>query len=273
MDSHGHERAALRAGSDGLETRRLRRHSAHVPSPVRQLDLADCDGQRPQVLPVPPVAGKPLFETRAFARFSVRYRNATLSAVGADAAIPAYWRQDVDVSPAECAELRGQLVTFDIVGPRLAVLFRVANRAVHGEPVGAKPGTDRAATAPFPACSTGTAGRSRRWCRSASSTRPSPRPRRPSSSSTASTAGCRVSTGVSPSGQAVQRALGGLRIGDVERGVHECVRANGRARRRVCRCRALLPAPESRGAPVTRVRRRADRWRPGAVPGVRHRRR
>ena len=93
---------------------------------------------------------KPVFETRAFAQFSVRYRDAALSAVEADAEIPTYRRTDLDVPPAEYAELREQLATFDVVAPRLAVLFRVTNRALHGESLGADPGTDRATTAPFP---------------------------------------------------------------------------------------------------------------------------
>ncbi|MBX0295887.1 halocarboxylic acid dehydrogenase DehI family protein [Haloarcula nitratireducens] len=93
---------------------------------------------------------KPVFETRAFGRFSVRYRDAVLSAVESDVTIPAYRRTNLDVAPAEYTELRGQLATFDVVAPRLAVLFRVTNRALHGEPVGADPGTDCATTAPFP---------------------------------------------------------------------------------------------------------------------------
>lgn len=93
---------------------------------------------------------KPLFETRAFARFSVRYRDTVLSAVDADVEIPTYRRTNIDVAPAEYTELRGQLATFDVVAPRLAVLFRVSNRALNDEPVGANPGTDRATTAPFP---------------------------------------------------------------------------------------------------------------------------
>ena len=93
---------------------------------------------------------KPLFETRAFARFSVRHREAVLSAVEDAAEVPAYRRSDLGVSPAEFTEIRGQLATFDVVSPRLAVLFRVANRALHGDDVGNDPATDRAATAPFP---------------------------------------------------------------------------------------------------------------------------
>ena len=93
---------------------------------------------------------KPIFETRAFAQFSVRYRDAVLSAIEADADIPAYRRTDIDVSPAEYTELRGQIATFDVVAPRLAVLFRLTNRMLRDEPAGVDPATDRAATAPFP---------------------------------------------------------------------------------------------------------------------------
>jgi hypothetical protein len=93
---------------------------------------------------------KPVFQTKAFARFSVRYRETVLSAVESEVEIPTYRRSELDVPPAEYAELRGQLATFDVVAPRLAVLFRVTNRALHDDPVGADPGTDRATTAPFP---------------------------------------------------------------------------------------------------------------------------
>ncbi|MDS0260271.1 halocarboxylic acid dehydrogenase DehI family protein [Haloarcula sp. S1CR25-12] len=93
---------------------------------------------------------KPLFETKAFARFSVRYRETVLSAIESEVEIPTYRRSELGVRPAEYTELRGQLATFDVVAPRLAVLFRVTNRALHGESVGASRGTDRAATAPFP---------------------------------------------------------------------------------------------------------------------------
>ncbi len=94
---------------------------------------------------------KPLFETKAFARFSVRYRETVLSAIERDSEIPTYRRSELGVAPAEYTELRGQLATFDIVAPRLAVLFRVTNRALHDEPVGADLEPERAATAPFPA--------------------------------------------------------------------------------------------------------------------------
>lgn len=94
---------------------------------------------------------KPLFETKAFARYSVRYRETVLSTIEHDVEIPTYRRSDLGVAPAEYTELREQLATFDIVAPRLAVLFRVTKRALHGESVGTSPEPERAATAPFPA--------------------------------------------------------------------------------------------------------------------------
>lgn len=93
---------------------------------------------------------KPLFQTRAFARFSVRYRNAVLSSIEESGGLPRYRRSDLGVAPAEYTELRGQLATFDTVAPRLAALFRATNRSLHGEVVGSEPATDRAATSPFP---------------------------------------------------------------------------------------------------------------------------
>jgi len=104
---------------------------------------------------------KPLYTTRAFARFSTDYRDAALSPVesSGDAAdssasgssIPIYRREDLGVAPAEYRELRGQLATFDVVAPRLAVLFEVTDRALHDEPVGTEPDENYAATAPPPA--------------------------------------------------------------------------------------------------------------------------
>ncbi|WP_254536514.1 halocarboxylic acid dehydrogenase DehI family protein [Halomarina litorea] len=90
---------------------------------------------------------KPLFDTRGFARFSVRYRDAVLSELD-DA--PAYRRAETGLSPAEFAEARGQLATFDVVAPRLAVLFGTMDRALQGDPVGDSPLDERATTAPFP---------------------------------------------------------------------------------------------------------------------------
>ena len=94
---------------------------------------------------------KPVFQTRAFASFSVTYRDAVLSAVEeGPGTVPVYRRSDVDVPPAEFDELRAQLATFDVVAPRLAVLFELMDRGLHGKPVGQDPAVGRAATAPFP---------------------------------------------------------------------------------------------------------------------------
>lgn len=56
----------------------------------------------------------------------------------------------LDRSPDANRELRGQLATYDVVGPRLAVLFETMDRTLQGEPVGHDPDESRAATAPFP---------------------------------------------------------------------------------------------------------------------------
>jgi hypothetical protein len=93
---------------------------------------------------------KPIFETRAFARLTVRYRDAVLEAVETGAALPAYRPAAVDLDPAAYRELRGQLATYDVVAPRLAVLFETMDRALHDDPVGDDPAEGRAATAPFP---------------------------------------------------------------------------------------------------------------------------
>lgn len=92
---------------------------------------------------------KPVFETRSFADLSVAYRDAVLSELEADDPLPTYRRTDAGVSPAEYAELRGQLATFDIVAPRLSVLFSVTDRALQGETFGDDP-AGRASTAPAP---------------------------------------------------------------------------------------------------------------------------
>jgi hypothetical protein len=91
---------------------------------------------------------KPVFETRAFAAFTVEYRDTILSAVGAE--LPAYDPAAVDLAPGEFRELAGQMAAFDAVSPRLAVLFALADRRLHGEPVGADFEGSAAATAPFP---------------------------------------------------------------------------------------------------------------------------
>ena len=93
---------------------------------------------------------KPIFETRAFARLTVRYRDAVLESLETEAALPAYRPGDVDLDPAAYRELRGQLATYDVVAPRLAVLFETMDRALHGDPLGEDPAEGRASTAPFP---------------------------------------------------------------------------------------------------------------------------
>jgi len=93
---------------------------------------------------------KPIFQTRAFARLTVRYRDAVCSALEAEGPIPTYRPADVGLGPAAYRELRGQLATYDIVAPRLAVLFETMDRVLHGGPVGHDQPVERAATAPFP---------------------------------------------------------------------------------------------------------------------------
>jgi hypothetical protein len=98
-------------------------------------------------------AVKPLFGTRAFADFSVRYRDGVLTALegaeGAEGAhLPAYDPADIDLSPAAFATLRGQLATFDVVAPRLAALFAACDRALSDG--SATPREGHAATASAP---------------------------------------------------------------------------------------------------------------------------
>jgi hypothetical protein len=89
---------------------------------------------------------KPVFETRAFAAFSVRYRDAVLDPL--DGELPAYDPGDLDLSPSSFVALRGQLATFDVVAPRLAALFAVCDRALSDGFDGTREGY--AATAPAP---------------------------------------------------------------------------------------------------------------------------
>ena len=93
---------------------------------------------------------KPVFDTRAFARCTIRYRDAVLSPIEDEFDLPSYRRDEIGATPAEFRELRGQLATYDIVAPRLAVLFDVVHRGLSGDALGQDPGDDRAATAPFP---------------------------------------------------------------------------------------------------------------------------
>lgn len=93
---------------------------------------------------------KPIFETRAFAQFTVEYRDAVLSALDVPDTIRRYRPVEIGVTPAEFRELQGQLATYDIVAPRLAVLFETMDRALHGD-LDPDPPDERAVTAPFPA--------------------------------------------------------------------------------------------------------------------------
>jgi hypothetical protein len=94
---------------------------------------------------------KPLFETRGFAELTVAYRDGVLSAMETEGGtLPTLRKPATGLSPAEYAQLRGQVATFDVVAPRLAVLFETMDRALHGEPVGTDVADERATTAPFP---------------------------------------------------------------------------------------------------------------------------
>ncbi|MBB6646020.1 halocarboxylic acid dehydrogenase DehI family protein [Halobellus ruber] len=88
------------------------------------------------------------FEAREFAAFSLVFRDRIVSAV--KARIPHHDPEDVDLDPAAFAELCGQRATFDVVAPRLAVLFSLAARRLDGRPVGTADAGE-AAAAPFPA--------------------------------------------------------------------------------------------------------------------------
>lgn len=93
---------------------------------------------------------KPVFETEAFARYTIAYRDAVLGAVEDRIELPVYRCEQLDVGPAEYHQLRGQLATFDVVGPRLAVLFALVHRSLSGGPVGTDVPDDAATMAPFP---------------------------------------------------------------------------------------------------------------------------
>lgn len=93
---------------------------------------------------------QPAFRTEAFARFTVAYRDAVLDAAGTATDLPVYRRETLGVAPAEYHQLRGQLATFDVVGPRLAALFALVDRSLSGGAVGTAPPDDRATLAPFP---------------------------------------------------------------------------------------------------------------------------
>lgn len=100
---------------------------------------------------------KPVFETRAFAAFSVEYRDRLLSAVDDD--LPSYDPATVGLDPGEFTELRGQLAAFDAVNPRLIVLFELLDRRLNGRAVGTAFDGSASATAPFPSWLDGDRGR------------------------------------------------------------------------------------------------------------------
>lgn len=88
---------------------------------------------------------KPIFQTRAFGAVSTAYRDGVLSGTS----VPAYRREQLGLAPAEFRELRGQLASFDIVAPRLAVLFETVARGL-GDDLDPEHRTDEAGTAPLP---------------------------------------------------------------------------------------------------------------------------
>ncbi|SIS01292.1 halocarboxylic acid dehydrogenase DehI family protein [Natronorubrum thiooxidans] len=94
---------------------------------------------------------KPAFQTARFGQLSVAYRDTVLSAVEKETSVPTYRCGELEITPAEYGELRGQLATYDIVAPRLAVLFELVDRALSEEPIGTDPDRTRHATAPLPA--------------------------------------------------------------------------------------------------------------------------
>lgn len=104
---------------------------------------------------------KPLFGTRGFGQFTVSYRDTILSEIDAEQSLPRYRSTEVDLRPADWRELRGQLSTFDIVAPRLALVFPVCDRLLNGESLDSgstdapkdrqSTALDRESTAPLPA--------------------------------------------------------------------------------------------------------------------------
>ncbi|WP_254533882.1 halocarboxylic acid dehydrogenase DehI family protein [Natrinema gelatinilyticum] len=93
---------------------------------------------------------KPVFETRAFAEYTVSYRDTLLSGVTDEFDLRAYRIEQIDLRPSEFRELWGQLETKDIVAPRLAVLFELLDRALSERPIGHAVDERRAATEPHP---------------------------------------------------------------------------------------------------------------------------
>lgn len=92
----------------------------------------------------------PVFRTEAFAHYTIEYRDAVLGAIEERLSIPVYRCEGLPFGPAEYHQLRGQLATFDVVGPRLAVLFALIDRSLSGGQVGTAVPDDPATLAPFP---------------------------------------------------------------------------------------------------------------------------
>lgn len=93
---------------------------------------------------------EPVFRTEAFARFTVAYRDAVLGAAEDRTELPRYRCETLGVRPGEYRQLQGQLATFDVVGPRLAVLFALVDRVLSGDTIGTDTPDDPAVLAPFP---------------------------------------------------------------------------------------------------------------------------
>ena len=91
---------------------------------------------------------KPAFETRAFDRYVVEYRDTVLTVLEDDRTLPTYTPSAVGLSPAEFREAHGQLVTLDTVVPRLAFVFELLDTALSGDPIGSAPAEEWDATAP-----------------------------------------------------------------------------------------------------------------------------
>ncbi|WP_410765549.1 halocarboxylic acid dehydrogenase DehI family protein [Haloferax sp. DFSO60] len=92
---------------------------------------------------------KPEFESRAFARYEVEYRDAVVSVLE-DHGIPTYNPASTETAPAEFREARGQMVTLDTMMPRLSFTFELLDRALSDEEIGESPADDWEATASFP---------------------------------------------------------------------------------------------------------------------------
>lgn len=92
----------------------------------------------------------PVFRTEAFARYTIAYRDAVLTAIEDVLSIPVYRCEQLPLGPAAYHQLRGQLATFDVVGPRLGVLFALVDRSLSGGTVGSAVPDDPATLAPFP---------------------------------------------------------------------------------------------------------------------------